>query len=288
MADISDAPWAGRGDTGLDALERVQRGLTVDMIMTPRDRLKTCQPDDSAREVMDRNIERYSYLPVVDENSRILGLYQADRWFEEEAPDQPIGDDFEPFSEVLVIGANASIIDFVKAADDRPTRLVVSGRRVAGLISLSDLQQLPIRAALFTLITSLELAMAKRIESEEWPDGAASWLALLSEARRNKILQAIDKAKQGEIFVNEISLTQFSDKGTIIRKQGLIPGSKSKLLRDFSAIRKLRDLIAHSNYYAETPTEAQKVCSAVGTILDIQSLLHKETVQTGESTSTKA
>ena len=76
---------------------------------------------------------------------------------------EAIGDDFVPFSEDIVIGADASIIDFVTTADERQTRLVVSGDRVAGLVSLSDLQQLPVRAALFTLITRLEIAMAQRM-----------------------------------------------------------------------------------------------------------------------------
>ena len=73
-----------------------------------------------------------------------------------------------------MIGADASIVEFVMTADKRPIRMVVSGDRVAGLVSLSDLQHLPVRAAIFTLITSLEIAMAKRIE-EEWRDNATGW-----------------------------------------------------------------------------------------------------------------
>ena len=286
MADVQDAPWAGRGDTRLNALERVQRGLTVEMIMTPRDRLMTCQRDDNSRKVVDRNTERYSYLPVVDGNSRILGLYQAERWFEEEAPDQPIGDDFEPFSEDLVIGANASIIDFVRAADDRSTRLVVSGRQVAGLIGLSDLQQLPVRAALFTLITSLEMAMADRITAE-WPDSADDWLKLLNDKQRREVCKNIREAKQYDGFVSEIVHTQLADKGTIIRKKELIPISKTKLRRHFTEICNLRNQVAHANDYALTRYSAHKVCSVTRSMIEILVLLHDATQKKREpSTST--
>ena len=77
-------------------------------------------------------------------------------------PHEPIADYFEPLSEDHLIGADASIIDFVMQAENHPVRLVVSDDEVAGLVSLSDLQHLPVRAAIFTLITSLERGWVNR------------------------------------------------------------------------------------------------------------------------------
>ena len=262
--------WANPGDTGPDVLDRVQRGLTVDMIMTPRTELRTCRRNEIASDVADRNTKNFSFLPVVDGEERILGLYEAARWFGERAPQQAIDDDFLPFSEDIVIGADASIIDFVKRADEQPTRLVVSGDRVVGLVNLSDLQQLPVRAALFTLITRLEMTMAERIEQEWNDDGGPGWLAVLGGDRRTTIKEAIDRAKMEDGFVSEIALSQLADKATIIRKKRLIPGSAMRMKRDFNAIVKLRNDIAHANYFAETPGMASKVCSAVRTILRIE------------------
>ena len=169
-----------------------------------------------------------------------------------------------------MIGADASIIDFVKVADQRPTRLVVSGDRVAGLVSLSDLQQLPVRAALFTLITRLEMAMAERIEKEWDGDDRMGWLGFLSEDRRARIVEAISNAKEENGFVSEIAFSQLSDKSTIIVKKQLIPGSGSRLNREFKAIRKLRDDIAHANYYADSPAAASTACETVRLILRIK------------------
>ena len=42
------------------------------------------------------------------------------------------------------------LLDFVRTADEHSCRLVVDGGRVTGLVSLSDIQKLPVRAALFT------------------------------------------------------------------------------------------------------------------------------------------
>ena len=262
--------WANPDGAGPDVLARVQRSLTVDMIMTPRDDLETCRCDETAGTVMVRNTDNFSFLPVVDGKERILGLYHAARWFGEEAPQQPISDDFLPFSEDIVIGADASIIDFVTTADERQTRLVVSGERVAGLVSLSDLQQLPVRAALFTLITRLEMAMAERIEVEWRDDATTGWLELLSDERRSRIQEAVEKAKQENGFVSEIAFSQLPDKAKIITKKRLVSGSASSLARDFEAIRKLRDAIAHANGYAESPEAASEACAAVRTILRIK------------------
>lgn len=261
--------WANPNDTRPDVLERVQRSLTVGLIMTPRVRLQTCRRDETARAVMKRNKQHFSFLPVVDDAGRLLGLYKAEQWFNADAPRKQICDDFVPFSEDIVIGADASIIEFVTVADERPTRLVVSGDRVSGLVSLSDLQQLPVRAALFTLITRFEMAMAQRIEEEWEGDDKTGWLGLLSKSRRACIEEAIQKAEQDDSFVSEIAFSQLSDKMTIMIKKRLIPGSRSGLKRDFRSIRKLRDDIAHANNYAASPAAACRTCMTVRSILRI-------------------
>lgn len=264
--------WAARGDIGLEGLERVQGSLTVGMIMALRDDLMTCRREESVATVRARNVESFSFIPVVDARGRYLGLHRAEQWFGRTAPDTPIEDDFELFSEDMVIGADASIFEFVKTADDRPTRLVVSGHQVAGLISLSDLQQLPVRAALFTLMTSLEMVMARRIEAE-WAGGSEEWMALISEDRQGPLRDAIARAKAGDGYVNDIVFTQLCDKATIILKSKLLNGSRRQLEAKFKCIEALRNDIAHANYYAETPEAARKVCATVRTVFEIKTEL---------------
>lgn len=266
--------WAAGVDIGLEVLERVQRSLTVGMIMTPRRDLMTCRLDETAASVKDRNVNSFSFIPVADGMGRYLGLHKAEKWFGCTAPDAPIQDDFEPFSEDMVIGADASIFDFVKTADERPTRLVVAGHQVAGLISLSDLQQLPVRAALFTLITSLEMVLARRIEVQ-WLNGSEDWIKLLSAERMGRLHAVIKKAKKDDGYVNDIVFTQLCDKVTIALKEKFLTGSRRLLEAKFKCIEKLRNDIAHANYYAETPESARKVCETVRTILEVKEELLK-------------
>jgi hypothetical protein len=207
--------WATNHDASLDGLRQVQGSLTVDLIMVPRSAFQTCTTGETAAQVKSRNAHGFSYFPVVDRRQRVIGLYHAERWLSADAPDTSIADDFERLSEDIVIGADASIFDFVMQADTYPIKLVVSGNQIAGLVSLSDLQKLPVRASLFALITSLEMAMALAIE-RRWPN-PDDWMGMLSEGRRATLLNAIDDAKVGDGFVSEIAFTQLHDKTSSLK-----------------------------------------------------------------------
>lgn len=261
--------WSSNHDASLDRLRQVQGSLTVDLIMVARDDFTTCKVEETAAGIKRRNTSGFSFFPVVDENDHVIGLYNAERWFDAEAPDTPVGDDFARLSEDIVIGADASVFEFMMQADRNPTNLVVSGNRIAGLVSLSDLQRLPVRASLFTLITSLEMAMALAIETR-WPN-PADWMKFLSEGRRQHLLGLVRQAKERDVFVSEIAFTQFCDKADIIRKGELLNQTSNALKQTFHRIGKLRDNVAHANQYAATPDAAAAVCKDVGKVYKIKS-----------------
>lgn len=264
--------WAANHDGSIQKLIDVQGSLTVRLLMTPRQDLMTCAVQQTAQEVDHQNQYNFSFIPVADHTGRILGLYNAERWFREEAPSRPVDGDYQPLSEDMLIGADASIFDFIMTADEHPTQLVVSGSSVAGLISLSDLQQLPVRAALFALITSLEMAMAMVIEKQ--CGDASKWLGKISPDRQAKLTKEIAKAKAKDGFVSEITSTQFSDKATILTKEKLYHhGSRGKAEKAFKAIRDLRDAVAHANEYASTPDRAKSVCATVREIYALKTYL---------------
>ena len=272
----SDIHWAARDEAGCNALARVQHSLTVASIMTPRSRLMTCRPADSVRAIMLENTGRFSYLPVRDEFGAILGLYKAEAWFDKETPEQLVGADFEPLSEDHVVGADTPIIDFLTGADDPPTRLVVSGAGIVGMVGLSDLQQLPVRTALFALITSLEITMANWIEAK-WSDNADGWLCILSPGRQQKVREKVRKLKNDDSFVSEILCTEFKDKCDIVRKDGPISGSQRQLEREFAAMEKLRNVLAHAGFYAGTFQKTLEVRSVIRRAMQIQRLLNAGT-----------
>ncbi len=158
--------WASSGLSGTgDVFTALHSGLTVELISTPASSLTTCTPNEAVFDVLERSPEDYDFIPVVDENHRFIGMFNASNQRGSRTL-ATIWRCFVPLSEEYLIGADASILDFILDADQRPCRLVVSGAKIAGLVSLSDLQKLPVRATLFALITGFEIMMAEFIKKK--------------------------------------------------------------------------------------------------------------------------
>jgi hypothetical protein len=155
-------------------LETFHRGLTVDLIVTKRALLETCAADEALASVIERNRSNaFDFLPVTepasrkpDSCARIVGLIEILPYMHGKEPQGDVREIMRPLSEENLIGADASIIAFVRNADHQRCRLVISGPEISGLVSLSDLQRLPVRAALFAMVTQLEMIMASCIRSE--------------------------------------------------------------------------------------------------------------------------
>ena len=264
--------WPSRSATAQETVEAVQAGLTVRLIMTERGSLMTCHPSDPVTSLAAENDKhRFSSVPV-ERDERICGLYNAERWFEKTPPaERRVEDDgFEALSEDQLIGGEASILEFVRSAAQRPVRLVVSGGKIVGLVCLADLQKLPVRAALFGLVTALEMVMAERIEAM-FPNDPWDWLKLLSDGRRAKVENNVDSLRKNDTLVSKILATEFADKADIIVKLGVLDESKTKLREEFKDIEKLRNSLAHASYFAETEDKAKKVPHTVEAILRIVS-----------------
>ena len=271
--------WASETDIDDDVIEKVQATLTVDMIMTPRKGLSCCKPTDNAEEIISSNTNGYSTFPVVDEHDRIIGIFRADEPMETSGEAGiTVCSKMQALSEELLIGAKDRIIDYVKDCVSRPIQLVVSDRRVVGLATPSDLQQLPVRVILFSLITSLEIAMAKLIEAK-WPGpgGYDCWHKFLSPCRKVKIDNNIMEAKRKEEdqFVREILYTYISDKRDIISKENLLGLSSTKLGKIFKPIITLRDNLSHANDYANTEQKASQLPDTIRSIIDVKDKIVK-------------
>ena len=208
-----------RPSTDTGAFEALQGVLRVSLIATPRARLETCRPDESVAEVQRRNTSGYDFLPVVEgdsEDPAIIGLFRATRSAATPSCGKVVGKCMDSLSEAVLIGADASILDFVRGVSARPFRLLVSGERIEGLVSWSDLQKLPVRAALFGLVTGLEMVMSDAIRSRYPTDD--DWLGLLSCGRREKVREEIERSRRNDSEVDALLFTQISDKATIVRK----------------------------------------------------------------------
>lgn len=267
-ADPRPSAWAKRSDNSPELMMNFQDGLPVRLIATPKSSFSTCRTDEDLARVVERNVESFDYLPVVDvaEDARetIVGLIDLVPFMHGETPQGLVKDRMRRLSEDSLIGADASILSFLIGADRHRCRLVVSGPEISGLVSLSDLQRLPVRAALFVMITHAEITMASAIRREF--NGSDEWIERLSPGRQSKIKGEKKKSATEDTFVDSLLFTQFADKTTIIRKSPLFKESKTAFEAEMRVAQKLRDQLAHANDYASTRAAAEDVCRTVRSI----------------------
>ena len=117
-----------------DVFHTLHAGLTVKLISTKRSEFKTCGLHESLAVVMARNTGPYDFVPVVvpddSHQDQIVGLFNAAKFFDEIPSESCIKRHYDPLSENDLIGADASILDFVIDVDKSPFRLVISGTEV--------------------------------------------------------------------------------------------------------------------------------------------------------------
>jgi hypothetical protein len=269
MSDRPSQSWATPAirSQPAEALRTFENGLAVHLIETHREDFISCAADDPLAEVVENSRSRqFDFLPVTEPtavgvgSARIIGLIHLVPFLAEDAaPEGSVGRYMQPLSEQNLIGADASILEFVRDADRRSLRFVVAGREISGLVSLSDLQRLPTRASLFALVTYLEMTMTEVIRCHI---GDADPLERLPPDRRKKVYEKIAKAKRSDAFVDALLFTEFADKVTLI-KRCVLQSGKNQFEKDSGKIRDLRDGLAHANDYASTADKARLVCKTV-------------------------
>lgn len=261
--------WAASSSSSPQLTLNLHGSLPVRLIATPRRSFKTCCTGEDLSDVVANNVESFDHLPVIDASQddveTIVGLLDVRSLGSEERLQATVRERMNPLSEQLLIGADASILDFMMMADRQRCRLVVSESEISGLVSLSDLQRLPVRAALFALITQSEITMADAIRREcrDPHKEFDTWMNRLSVDRQNKIHDEIGRSTDEDGFVDSLLFTQYGDKVTILRKSPRFQWSKTKFKSDMRNVESLRDQIAHANDYASTPVAAEQVCSTV-------------------------
>jgi hypothetical protein len=243
-------------------LAAIQKALPVSLIATPRDEFHTCLASDKIADALARYPD-IDHLPVVrtgEAATHIIGLFNAHEFWSADTKGL-VEENFSPLSEEHLIGSDAAIMDFILSGDVHSCRLLVANTKIVGLVTLSDLQKLPVRAALFSMLTQLEMSMLETIK-REFPDGEG-WMNRLSEGRQKNVRDQVAVSMAGDALVDPLLFTQFCDKVTIVRRSPKFEGSKSRFEGEMDVARKLRDRLAHANHYASTRDEAASLCDAV-------------------------
>ena len=246
-------------------LSHLEAAIPVSLISTFGE-LVECEANNRLKDVLSRvDAEPFDHLPVRcgAQYVGLLSLYKARQNDAKTASKgRTVGHVMQPLNEDCLISAEAGLLSFIVDADRAPCRLVVRGTRVDGIVSLSDLQKLPVRAALITLITHLELLMTSVIK-RIFPDDERLFDYIKSGSRRRKAKAAWENLKKEDLVLDCSGVLYFCDKRDLLAKNDKSPWFESKIEPSFKRIEKLRNSLAHAGDYAATRDNASATIEVV-------------------------
>lgn len=210
---------------------------------------------------------RFDFLPVRDApDGAVVGLLRRMN-AAGPATGEPVRAAMQPLSGGNLIGADAPLLDFVYTADTSPCRLVLDRSEIRGLVTLSDLQRLPVRTALFSLFIHLELLMTEVIRRKTTAAGMP--FDLLSPERADEVRKRWEEMRSAGMDRDPFEPLAFADKKTIAKKVKLFGLSGERINKDLQAIeRHLRDPLAHGLTIAANPEGAHRLVHAARLVRD--------------------
>lgn len=248
-----------------EGFEELHGGLPVERIKVPREQLTTCRSHDVLSKVAATG---FDYLPVENAKGHFVGLLATK---DVGTATRRVKERMCPLSEADLIPADATILDLLRRVRQKPFLVVGSGG-IDGLVAWTDLQKLPVRTALFALVTGFELTMYEAIK-REFGDGD-DWLDDLQENRRKCAKALFEDRKKEDSHVDLLLCTQFCDKGRVLIesfKLSKLSGSKTQLRKRLKAIEDVRNNLAHANNYAMTLEEAERLRDTVRDLVEFRS-----------------
>lgn len=234
------------GDILEATLAGLETGLRVRHITTYA--LDTCEPDANVASVLsDPCLINFDCIPVRS-NGAIIGYVQR-------APDAHglVSDQMKTLEESVLVSADLALTQFVPLIPAKPFRLVLDGVTIRGIVTWSDLQKLPVRLYVFSLVTHLEMLMLYLIKSRK-PRGE-DWLDLLPPARQSKIKKDFERLRAARLDPAMLEFTSFGDKRQIIVALLGLDDSASAEPCDIQT--QLRDAVDHTASYADSPAAVQ-------------------------------
>lgn len=245
----------------LDFHRMLQDRIRVLLISTPRGNLTTCRVDEAISEAIEKSIpDDYDFLPVVS-GEEIVGSFETKRDYAEASM---VAEVYNPLKTEMLIGGDASVIDFVESAHQVPFRFVVSKNGIIGIVTLSDLQQFPTRASLFTLIMDFEMLLAQAIEVASGQH-LEEWSEHLSQKDKKKTKEYVDWAKKQGRYVNDLLVTSLDAKVQIVG--ALFPSVRETLDRLRQPLKGLRDRLAHGDVLESSLDGLKQISLTVRDIL---------------------
>jgi CBS domain-containing protein len=239
-------------------LDGLDKGIQVHHIASFD--LECCSPQDTVKSVMERGEWLIFSQILVRDEGRAVGIIERTG----AETDNTVARQMRPLSDAMLISATAPLSEFLKICRCDTFRLVVDTTRIAGIVTVSDLQKLPVRLHTFARIAHLEMLMSEIItirssgKDDLWKHMIAARRILNAENYRAEY-------RRDNLDLPLIEYTDFGDKVKVISRLVQELCSASTELKE---VETLRHLTMHNR-----PVDASG--QGVSTFLDRLSLAER-------------
>ena len=228
----------------LNTMRGLEAGLRVADIAVFE--LETCEPDESLADVRSR-AQRFDLdnIPVRD-NGTIVGVVEDVKSYR---PDVSAASVAAPLTEAMLVAGSKSLLGFLPTIADRPYRLVIDESGIGGVVTPSDVVQLPVRLLVFALLAHLEELMRANIRQKEPDDDRA--VQHLDSARLKEVRKTLRLQKKKGLNPGPLDVTQFIDKANLLFELEVVEETAGDR-KLFVELYELRNKVDHVDRYAET------------------------------------
>jgi hypothetical protein len=229
------------GTRFLDVRELFTSGITVKAIYEP---LKSCPIKADAIELKcDLERRDFDLAGVVDQKQDVVGYVDTAKLDEGK-----IEDYLEAFNSSHLIADSTPIPELFSELLKNNQLFVLSGSKISGIVTVSDLNKPPVRIYLFGIISLLEMHLTywiNELYNEE------SWVDLIPEERLMLARKLLAKKRDKNQEIDLVNCLQFADKKTVlvntkIFRKKLALGSKKAVKKQLERAQGIRDNLAHS------------------------------------------
>lgn len=237
-------------------LGQLASGLTADLIAeTELQKFEVSQSVSIVRDVMRKH--DFSQAPAT-RAGEVVGVVDINRKFTGETVEGWM----TPLSVSTVISSHTSLREVIRllAQSENRYRLLIGTNGIAGMVTRSDLDKLPVRLLLFSYVTHLESVLAevigKRASGDDWLELLDEWDSSLGElatgqgssAVGTKAINALRgqqaKYASDDIVPSLIEVTTFPQKWIVVCK---LLNLGEPFATDMARVQKdLRNKVAHT------------------------------------------
>jgi hypothetical protein len=233
--------WASRpvGTSAGSFLAAVRSEIPVALIATPRVDLM-CQRQDRWEEIAEGpDFADFDHVPITDEHGvEIVAVFVR-------------GTGLVALRENMFMASDAPLISFLESADQQSFRLLLEDCKVSGLVTLSDVQKLPVYSVLFSLLVAVEMLLM------DWIRAACGlkedqWLDFLRSGQRSAIERHWNEAVKQNLGIDRLSCATFGQEIDAANGLGLFKDSEGRR-KGLEALATLRNKVCHAAEFAPTP-----------------------------------